>query len=185
MGLDISFPGFENVYGIPEHAETMALKTTKWVIFAAEWQNQQNDLCAQQRLRSAWASTQSDQCLRCLHEETLALNYRLSMQQTLMRLGRCPCCSEYLLGAHVVLLFAMRWLICSWKPQSEWFLQLNVAGPVVQLAVRLICNLTLDQVPKFEHNFHGDWSLNISVAFLSLPMIQIRQLSVTGESMCT
>ena len=29
MGVDISFPGFENVYGIPEHAETMALKTTK------------------------------------------------------------------------------------------------------------------------------------------------------------
>ena len=30
-------------------------------IWAAAWQNQQNDLCAQQRLRSAWASTQSDQ----------------------------------------------------------------------------------------------------------------------------
>ena len=34
------------------------------------WQNQQNDLCTQQRLRSAWASTQSDQSLRCLHEES-------------------------------------------------------------------------------------------------------------------
>ena len=29
------------------------------------WQNQQNDLCARQRLRSAWASTQSDQSRRC------------------------------------------------------------------------------------------------------------------------
>ena len=29
------------------------------------WQNQQNDLCAQQRLRSAWASTQSDQSSLC------------------------------------------------------------------------------------------------------------------------
>ena len=27
--------------------------------------------CAQRRLRSAWASTQSDQSLRCPHEETL------------------------------------------------------------------------------------------------------------------
>ena len=27
--------------------------------------------CAQRRLRSAWASTQSDQNLRCPHEETL------------------------------------------------------------------------------------------------------------------
>ena len=28
-------------------------------------------LCAQRRLRSAWASAQSDQSLRCPHEETL------------------------------------------------------------------------------------------------------------------
>ena len=29
VGVDISFPGFENVYGIPEHADDFALKTTK------------------------------------------------------------------------------------------------------------------------------------------------------------
>ena len=28
-------------------------------------------LCAQRRLRSAWASAQSDQSLRCTHEESL------------------------------------------------------------------------------------------------------------------
>ena len=28
-------------------------------------------LCAQRRLRSAWASAQSDQSLRCPHEESL------------------------------------------------------------------------------------------------------------------
>ena len=28
-------------------------------------------MCAQQRLRSAWASAQSDQSLRCPHEESL------------------------------------------------------------------------------------------------------------------
>ena len=33
--------------------------------WAASWQNQQNDMCAQQRLRSAWASTQTDQSLLC------------------------------------------------------------------------------------------------------------------------
>ena len=33
--------------------------------------NQQDDLCAQQRLRLAWASFQSDQCLRCPSEESL------------------------------------------------------------------------------------------------------------------
>ena len=34
----------------------------KW---AAAWQNQQCDLCAQRRLRSAWASAQSDQSSLC------------------------------------------------------------------------------------------------------------------------
>ncbi|XP_052767402.1 neutral alpha-glucosidase AB-like isoform X1 [Mya arenaria] len=29
VGVDVSFPGYEYVYGIPEHAESMALKTTK------------------------------------------------------------------------------------------------------------------------------------------------------------
>ena len=43
-------------------------KSEKW---AASWQNQQNDLCAQQRVRSASVSAQSDQSLRCLHEEPL------------------------------------------------------------------------------------------------------------------
>ena len=42
-------------------------------IWAASWQNQQNDLCTQQRLRSAWASAKSDQSLRCPHEERLEL----------------------------------------------------------------------------------------------------------------
>ena len=34
-----------------------------------------NDLCGQQRLRSAWASHQSDQSLHCPHEETMGLGY--------------------------------------------------------------------------------------------------------------
>ena len=38
---------------------------------ATAWQNQQNYLCAQRRLRSAWASAQSDQSLPCPHEDTL------------------------------------------------------------------------------------------------------------------
>ena len=42
-------------------------------ILAAARQNQQNDVYAraQRRLRSAWASAQSDQSLHCPHEETL------------------------------------------------------------------------------------------------------------------
>ena len=44
------------------------MKTDNW---ATSWQNQQNGMRAQQRLRSAWASTQSDQSLRLPHEESL------------------------------------------------------------------------------------------------------------------
>ena len=35
-------------------------KGTEQLIWATSQQNQQNDLCAQQRLRSVWASVQSD-----------------------------------------------------------------------------------------------------------------------------
>ena len=45
-------------------------KPTKWV-------------CAQRRLRSAWASAQSDQSLRCPNEEAWTLSYPLSAQQRL------------------------------------------------------------------------------------------------------
>ena len=58
-------------------------------------------LCAQRRLRSAWASAQSDQSLRCPHEGSLGPelpNERTA--KTLIRLGRCPGWSESSLGAH-------------------------------------------------------------------------------------
>ena len=85
-------------------------KPTKW-------------LCAQWRLRSAWASAQSDQSLRCPHEESLGpklpikrmpslirvfavrmkkawvLSYPLSAQRRLIRLDGCPGWSESSLGA--------------------------------------------------------------------------------------
>ena len=41
------------------------------LIWAAWWQNQRNGICVQRRLRSAWASGQSDQSLRCPHEGNL------------------------------------------------------------------------------------------------------------------
>ena len=52
---------------ITEHKSVNVLKNIR----AASWQNQQNGMCAQRRLRSAWASAQSDQSLRCPHEETV------------------------------------------------------------------------------------------------------------------
>ena len=67
-------------------------KPTKW-------------LCGQWRLRSAWASAQSDQSLHCAlngYPRTQAFFMRTA--KTLIRLGGCPGWSESSLGAHVILL---------------------------------------------------------------------------------
>ena len=75
------------------------------MIWAAARQNQQNDACAQERLRSGWASAQSDKGLRCPPEE--ALYPWLAIKRTanpLIRLGDCPGWSESSLGTHVLLL---------------------------------------------------------------------------------
>ena len=77
-------------------------------IWAASWQNQQNGMCAQRRLRSAWASAQSDLSLYCLPEESLgpqlAINCIKRTAKTLIRLGECPGWSESLLCAQIILL---------------------------------------------------------------------------------
>ena len=53
-------------------------------IWATACQNQQNDLCTQQRLRSAWASALSDQSLLC------ALRIASSCRQQRLWSGRMP-----------------------------------------------------------------------------------------------
>ena len=68
-------------------------KPTKW-------------LCAQRRLRSAWASAQSDRSLRCPHEESLGPKLPIKRTaKTLIRLCRCLGWSESLLGAQSLWLF--------------------------------------------------------------------------------
>ena len=63
-------------------------KPTKW-------------LCAQRRLRSAWASAQSDQSLRCMLNGKLRTQaFFMRTAKTLIRLGGCPGWSESSLGAH-------------------------------------------------------------------------------------
>ena len=71
-------------------------KPTKW-------------LCAQRRLRSAWASAQSDQSLRCPHEESL--DPQLPIKRTannLIRLGECSGWSESSLGALILFVLSYR-----------------------------------------------------------------------------
>ena len=50
-----------------------------------------NGICAQRRLRSAWASAQSDQSLRCPYEESWGPKLPIERTvKTLIRLGRSP-----------------------------------------------------------------------------------------------
>ena len=72
---------------VKDHMSRDMTKPTKW-------------LCAQRRLRSAWASAQSDQSLRCPHEESLGPQLPIKRTaKTLIRLGGCPGWSESSLGA--------------------------------------------------------------------------------------
>ena len=74
------------------------IKNTNW---AAAWQNQQNDLCAQRKLRSAWASAQSDQSSLCtpwVAKDPMVLHADSKDQMRMPRL------SWVFAGAHVILL---------------------------------------------------------------------------------
>ena len=74
-----------------------------WIQWATSWQNQQNGMCAQQRLRSAWASAQSDQS-----SLSAWISYPLSTQRRLIRLGRWP--GWVFAGLSHFVGFVMRWL---------------------------------------------------------------------------
>ena len=64
------------------------LKWFQYENWATAWQNKQNDLCAQRRLRSTWASAQSDQSQRCPPEAKLGPKLPTERTaKTLIRLG--------------------------------------------------------------------------------------------------
>ena len=65
----------------------------KWV---ASWQNQQNGMCAQRRLRSA----QADQSLRCPHEESLGPKLPIERTAKTDQTGRMPRLSWDFARAH-------------------------------------------------------------------------------------
>ena len=95
------------------------LKWFQYENWATAWQNQQNDLCTQRRLRSAWLSAQSDQSLRCPPEAKLG-----PTAKTLIRLGGCPCWSESSLGTKVIL------LVLSWGGSKCFFLESKYAAHI-------------------------------------------------------
>ena len=78
------------------HLSRLMTKPTKW-------------LCAQPRLRSVWASAQSDQSLRCAFNGYLRTQaFFTRTAKTQIRLGGCPGWSESSLGAHAISLVLSR-----------------------------------------------------------------------------
>ena len=91
-------------------------------IWAAARQNQQNELCAQQRHRSDKHLLTLIWVFAVRMKKHWFLNYLLSAQQRLIRLGGCPGWSESSLGEHVVLLVLScggLFKDCSWAVQCE------------------------------------------------------------------
>ena len=62
---------FEILHAYCDGKITASSSGDKNTIWAASWQTQQNGMCVQWILRSAWALAQSDQSIRCPHEESL------------------------------------------------------------------------------------------------------------------
>ena len=78
---------FQSALEVKLNMSRLVTKPTKW-------------LCAQQRLRSAWASTQSDHSLRCALSGKLRTQaFFMRTAKTLIRQGGCPGWSESPLGA--------------------------------------------------------------------------------------
>ena len=143
-------------------------KPTKW-------------LCAHWRLRSAWASAQSDQSLRCLHEESLGpYNYPLSAQRRLWSDWADAQADLSLRWAHSHFVgFVMSWLICMFlaseteseidksnkemrdKMKQEYFFAIQEEGEIHYIASKLFMggsrtecsNLLLREV-RFDHFNH-------------------------------
>ena len=105
--------------------QRMTLKWFQYENWDTAWQNQQTDLRAQWRLRSAWASAQSDQSQHCPSEAKLGP--KLSTERTaktLIRLGGCPGSSESSLGTKVIL------LVLSWDGSKCFFLESTYAAHI-------------------------------------------------------
>ena len=125
-------------------------------IWATSWQNQQNGMCAQWRLRSPWASAQSDQSLCCPHEESLGtLDTQWAHSADSDQTGRMPRLIWVFAGCTVIL------LVLSW-------------GISVFVKVPWAC--------QFHCTRHTYLLTSAVPVFLSVLLVH---LSVTGGKMCT
>ena len=113
--------------------QSLKLLNLYTVIWAAVWQYQHNHLCTQRRLRSAWASSQSDQGLRCVLFGYLRIQCFFMRTRRLIRLGG----SESLLGTQVIFWFcraaAHVHVVCFLLPDNISKIQRHSVGAVAEL----------------------------------------------------
>ena len=81
------------------HVSCLLVNVAQHHIWATSWQNQQNGMCAQRRLRSAWASAQSDQSSLSAWRKLGSLATLWAYSEDSDQPGRCPGWSESSLGA--------------------------------------------------------------------------------------
>ena len=118
----------------------------KTYVWAVVWQNQQNDLCAQWILRSAWASTQSDKDLCCLHEEAFdPWLLIICTVKILIRLGICLDWSEFSLGAQVILLCGGSIILRYFCSSLTYFCDTFVAFTIPDLEKKPLQNVVRPQ----------------------------------------
>ena len=89
-----------------------------WHNWTGAWHNQQNDLCVQRRLQSAWTSTQFDQNLRCPAEEGLGQTHKAHVATTLVRLVFAVRTGYFV--SFVVLRLILYWYHLTWLLGSCW-----------------------------------------------------------------
>ena len=120
--VSIEWPSFlrpccKNIKKISWHKWFSVWNTHK-IMWAASRQNQQNGLCARRRLRSAWESTQSDQSLRCPHEESLGPYLPIERTAKTDQTGRMSRLTSSL--AHMPFFgFVVRWLMQTWSGRMD------------------------------------------------------------------
>ena len=130
----------------------------KWAI---TWQNQQNDLCAQQRLRSSWASAQSDQSSLSAWRNVGPLAIHKVHSEDSDQTGQTPRLWVSL-GAHIVVLHLKYHYHFQGAPPSD--------APAVDTAEQVyISSLALLKVGPF----HCKHRVEYRPSLLSTPLIPL------------
>ena len=112
-------------------------------IWAASWQNQQNDLCTQQRLRSAWASAQSGQSSLSAWRKLWSLATHWGHSEDSDQTGQIP---------------RLIWVLAGHTGDCDFVMRRHRARELNRKRVRLACKRPRVRSPRPAHSFVETWS---------------------------